>query len=62
MHNYEYQSSETSNSGFNCQCGQFSVAYVAKGDERTNLSCGCGCDTADDAKDEQVYINEETIT
>ena len=60
--NYEYQSSETDNSGFSCQCGQFSVAYVAETDERTSVSCGCGTDTVSDAKDEQVYINEETIT
>ena len=53
---------EANDSGFSCQCGQFSVAYVAETDERTNLSCGCGADTVYDAKDEQVYINEETTT
>ena len=66
MHNFEYQSSvnnsEKSDSGFSCQCGQFSVAYVAETDERTNVSCGCGCDTTDDVKDEQVYMNEKGVS
>ena len=62
MHNFEYQSSETSNSGFSCQCGQFSTAYIAETDERTSVSCGCGTDTVSDSKAEQTDINEETIT
>ena len=53
---------EANDSGFSCQCGQFSVAYVAETDERTNLSCGCGCDTVSDIKAEQTDINEKGVS
>ena len=60
--NYEYQSSEKSNSGFTCQCGEFSVTYIGSASKRTNLSCGCGTDTVSDSKAEQTDINEKGVS